>query len=384
MYNNPFDIKIQKKLTDLAEVLVPETFRNEAPQYYDLVKAFLYKLQTMQNSLNVSMVDLIDPSKITSNDIANIYFNTYLAQLQLDDSKNFLAGVDMLKVAKDLSLRKGTATLYFVLINLLTFLLPGVSNSYYELIQMLQDPDLTPEERAAIEQDIANLKDAGYTGSYVEVTEDPVEPFTYEVQADIDFEAFYNFIKPFCHPAGWHIGFTQIINRYVKEKLTSRAESFNILMAFVSPTAELTNSGVVANQSLTDNLGIEGFYSPQPLGLDSEYSDLSSSFYDPSKLYTQSGNTYYDFGQITFSKFVSDLELFDFGTTATTINKQVRYIEPLWKFPSSVYYSANRAYAANTLRLVTNGGCVSNYYGRLITYKYITSRDVSLDAISDS
>jgi len=384
MYNNPFDIKLQKKLADLAEVLVPETFRNEAPQYYELVKAFLNKLQAVQDSLNMRMVDLIDPSKITSDDIARIYFNTYLAQLQLDEGKDFLAGVDMLKVAKDLSLIKGTSTLYFVLINLLTFLLPGVSNSYYALIQMLQDPDLTPEERAAIEQDIANLKDAGYTSSYVEVTEDPIEPFTYEVQADIDFEAFYNFIKPFCHPAGWHIGFTQIINRYAKEKLTSRAESFNILMAFVSPTAEVANGGVYANQNLGDNIGIEGFYAPQPLGADSELSELSKSFYDPSKLYTQGGNTYYNFGQITFSKFVADLELLDFGTTDLTVNKQIRYTEPLWKFPSSVYYAANRSYSANTLRLIANGGCVSNYYGRLITYKYITSSDVSMNGISDS
>jgi len=381
MFNNPFELKIQKNLEDLAEVLVPETFRNEAPQYYSLVKAMLHKIQGVQDSLNNNLLNLIDPELITSSEVAQIYFNTYLAQLKLDDSKEFLAGTDMLKVAMDLGLKKGTMTLYFVLINLLTYLLPGVSNSYSALIQMLKNPDLTESERNQILEDISNLKDAGLTGSFVNVEED-VNPFRYKVTADIDMEAFYNFIKPFCHPAGWQMEFVQLIARYVKEKVPTN-EKFSILMAFVMPSAELVNSGVVANQAYDNSLGIESFYTPQPLGPDSQFEVMYKTLWEPTKLYTSGGNIYYDFGQLTFSKYIPDLEFQDFGSSDTTMNKQIRYTEPLWKFPGSVYYSANKSYSANTKDLITNGGCISNDYGKLLTYKYVISNDLlNNDAIT--
>lgn len=374
MYNNPFEIKIQKNLEDLAEVLVPETFRSEAPQYYELVKAMLHKIQGVQDSLNNNMLNLIDPELISSSEVAQIYFNTYLAQLKLDDSKEFLAGTDMLKVAMDLSLKKGTLTLYFILINLLTYLLPGVSNSYSALIEMLKNPELTESERNQILEDISNLKDAGLTSSFVNVEED-VNPFRYKVTADIDMEAFYSFVKPFCHPAGWQMEFVQLINRYVKEKIPTN-EKFSILMAFVLPPAEVSNGGVFANQTNNDTVGIESFYAPQPLGPDSEFEVVYKKFWEPTKLYTAAGYIYYDFGQLTFSKFVSDLQFQDFGSTDTSMNKQIRYVEPLRVFPGSVYYAANKAYAANTRDLVSNGGCVSNYGGKLLTYKYVVGNDI--------
>lgn len=381
MYNNPFEIKIQKNLEDLAEVLVPETFRSEAPQYYELVKAMLHKIQGVQDSLNNNMLNLIDPELISSSEVAQIYFNTYLAQLKLDDSKEFLAGTDMLKVSMDLSLKKGTMTLYFILINLLTYLLPGVSNSYSALIQMLKNPELTEGERNQILEDISNLKDAGLTSSFVNVEED-VNPFRYKVTADIDMEAFYSFVKPFCHPAGWQMEFVQLINRYVKEKIPTN-EKFSILMAFVMPSAELVNSGVVANQAYDNTLGIESFYTPQPLGPDSQFEIMYKTLWEPTKLYTSGGNIYYDFGQLTFSKYIPDLEFQDFGSSDTTMNKQIRYTEPLWKFPGSVYYSANKSYSANTKDLITNGGCISNDYGKLLTYKYVVSNDLlTSDAIT--
>lgn len=375
MYNNPFEIKIQKNLEDLAEVLVPETFRNDAPQYYGLVKAMLHKIQGVQDSLNNNMLNLIDPELISSDEIAKIYFNTYLAQLRLDDSKEFLLGADMLKVAKDLSLKKGTMTLYFILINLLTYLLPGVSNSYSLLIQMLENPDLTDADRNQILEDISNLKAAGLTGSLVMVEEDIAVPYKYKVAADIDIESFYTFVKPFCHPAGWHIDFVQLISRYMKDKIHT-TEKFNILMAFVLPTAEQANGGVYANQADDDSHGIEGFYAPQPLGVASELEVLSKKCWEPDKLYINSGFVYYDFGQLTFSKFVPDLQFQDYGSDSNNINKQIRYIEPLWTFPGSVYAAANRCYRANTKKLIANGGCITNDYGRLLTYKYVVSNDV--------
>jgi len=385
MYSNPFEIQIQKKLSDLAEVLVPETFRSEAPQYYGIVKAMLTQIQDVQDSLNNNLLDLVDPDKITTDAIAQIYFNTYLAQLQLDDSKEFLAGKDMLKVAKDLSLKKGTISLYYVLINMLTFLLPGVSNTYSALIEMLKNPDLTPAEIILIQQDIDNLKDAGLTGSYVDLQED-VLPFKYTITADIDMEAFYNFVKPFCHPAGWQIEFTQMVVRYVKE-VYSKNEAFSIMMAFEIPGAELTNTPIYANQAYqnTNNNAIEPFYPLWSLGSDSNYLAVKATMFDPRKLYTSSGNLYYDFGQITFSKFTINQEITDFGSDETQLMKQTRVIEPLWKFPDSVWYSANKAYGSNTRDLVTNGGCISNYGGKMVMHKYIVSNDLaSMNTISDN
>lgn len=372
MYNSPFHIQLQKKLSDLADILVPETFRNEAPQYYDLIKAFLANVQKPQDSLNMSLLDYIDVNKITEEDITDIYFKTYLATLNITEDENTLYGKDLLRLSKDLSMKKGTISLYFILINLLTYLLPSISNYYFDLLNLLETGNLTAEERANIENDLADLREAGLISSaYVEVVENDV--FNYDVLADIDAEHFWNNVKPFCHPAGWHVNFTRVILRYIKDKIYSY-EKFNITLAVEMPSITANYGGLNANPT-GDDIGIEPRLQKWILGDASEAQYYEKAVLDDTKIYVDGTSIYYDFGQVTLSKDVNNQFILDFDSSSTLLNKATRYVESDWVFPSAVV-NANHIYKANNQGIIANGGAISNYYGKFIMYQYITSNDI--------
>jgi len=103
-------------------------------------------------------------------------------------------------------MKKGTPFIYNILINLLVYIFPNIGNQYQEYLLKLEDPNLTDEERLFYEENITFLEAEGLDESKVIVTETE-NLFEYEVRADIDDILFNTYIKPFCHPAGWHVTF---------------------------------------------------------------------------------------------------------------------------------------------------------------------------------
>lgn len=365
MYDSIFsNAKLQKNIEDLADVLVPVTFRSEAPQYYELIKAFLANIQDVQSSVGNNFIDLIDIESITSNEILHLYKDTYIATLNLDAEFDMTQSKDIFKVSKDLSVRKGTPFLYGILINLLVFLFEGITNQYQELLDLVNSSDLTEDERNAILQDISLLQELGLTSSLVEVEEHPTEPFKYSVSADFSKDAFEKYVKPFCHPAGWQIIFYQVAMRVIREEIISY-ENFELFQTFYLPSIPADGS-IAANQD--DFLPLSTFLDTYPLGADTLYNTYRNKMIDRYKLYNNAGSVYYDFGKITTMKNVGSRNY----TTVieNSVEKtDIRYSDSSWEFPGDLY-TANMIYRSNNPVVKANTGFHVGYYGKLISYKH--------------
>ncbi len=363
MYDNLFsNAKLTKKLEDLAQVLVPESFRSEAPQYYEMIKAFLANVQVVQESAGNNFLDLIDVDRITSNDILHLYFDTYLATLNIDATFDVTNAKDILKVSKDLSVRKGTPFIYGILINLLVFLFEDITNQYKELIDLVESGDLSEDEKAAILDEISLLREVGLTSSFVEVTEDPVDPFKYSVSADFSKDAFEKYVKPFCHPAGWKLTFFQTVIRLMKESIESY-ESFELYQTFYLPTVN-SNEGVVANQD--DFLPLIPFLDLYSLGTD--LTTLQKKMKTPSRLYVAGGQVYYDFIKVSPMKWYTNRPI-QTVTEDGVLKYDIRYNDSSIQFPGSLY-TANMIYYSNNPAVKANCGFFGGYYGKLISYNH--------------
>lgn len=369
MYDSIFsNAKIDKKLVDLANVLVPETFKAEAPQYYEMIKAFLANIEEVQQSAGSSFLDLIDFNRIDSNEILHLYFDTYLSTLNIDESADLTTSKDMLKVSKDLSVIKGTPFIYGILINLLVFLFEDISNQYKELLAILESADIPDDAREQILYDISVLSEFGLTSSFVEVHEDPIDPFKYTVSADFSIDAFEKYVKPFCHPAGWQIVFYQVVLRVMKEQMTSY-ERFELYQTFYLPTI-YSNEGVVANQD--DNLPLIPFLDTYSLGTD--IASLKKKMKDPLKLYTVGADVYYQFVKITpvnnFNNRVVSTAVVD-----DTRKNNIRYYDDTIQFPGSLY-TGNMIYLSNNPAVKANCGFFAGYYGKLISFNHRIETDL--------
>ena len=55
-------------LINLADFIVPEPIKQNSPQFYELIRAFLRNLESVQTSINSNFLDTIDYNKIQNTD----------------------------------------------------------------------------------------------------------------------------------------------------------------------------------------------------------------------------------------------------------------------------------------------------------------------------
>ena len=369
-YLNEFNVPIQKKLEHLAEVLVPDTFKETAPQFYELVKSFLVNIQHIQDSVNLKHIDLIDPERIQNDDILQLYYETYLAAIEFDETFDLKASIDLLKVSKELSERKGTVYLYSFLINLLVFVVPGIKNYFTDIEVLLNDPDVDDDTKELLREDYENLLRFDRKKTVTNITEH--NAFEYSIKSEFKAQLFDKMIKPFCHPAGWHITYSELLSRFFVEIQKSK-ELFRLIQTFRLPDTFNTNDAPF-NANPGDNIPVLQFYQEYPLGDEEDYLTIKAHITDSENLYIKDGKVYYDFVQLTVPKYEDHREFTSYGDDEI-IKTDIRYVESEWDFPSALY-SANMVYTANFGAMKANVGMISAWYNKLITYKTIIQNDI--------
>jgi len=288
MYN--FNIEKQRKLVDLIDVIVPQTFRNEAPQFTEMIKSFLINIEQVQSSINQTFLDTIDPNKIKSNDIMKLYFDTYLKTLNISATENFLPAKDLLSISKELILKKGTPFIYNILINLLVYIFPNFGNQYQLYLAKLSDPTLTDDERKFYEDNVAFMEAEGLTVSNVNIIESS-NVFEYSVEADIDDILFETYIKPFCHPAGWHVTFIRAYNTLIQDNIIISG-SFMIFEVIVVPNVTADGTETADNPANVDLYYPNHYLPDRDIGDSSVYDSIIGMLDDTDRIYVSNGRTY--------------------------------------------------------------------------------------------
>lgn len=287
------------KLESLAERLVPAKFRSDAPQYYDLIKAFLVNLQGLQDIINESMTPIINLDKITENDIIEIYVDTYLKTLNLEDVETLDVMKDLVKESKELVSKKGTLVLYNILVRLLGFLFPSLNTQFVQLTEALELAE-TDEQRAEIQEQLDELAKLSLDAGWIEVSEyedesnsELVQPFIYLVRSNFSRVIFEKYLKPFAHPAGWHVDFVQVIRIFATENLTSYLR-FNMTITKKLPTPKAGDGYLSGNtdQRYTDS------YDVIELGDESELSYFNDIVVRQENLFVKDAKVYYKSGGI--------------------------------------------------------------------------------------
>ena len=347
------NIKIQK-LEDLAEDLVPEHFAQNAPQFYELVKAFLQNIENVQKSINSNFLDTIDYKKIKNTDFKKVYLETYLAMFNLDDANNTESLGDLLKVSKLLGTMKGTQLLFKILLRLLSFVMPTLGNTYNQLLLEYQN-ETDPIQKAELEKQLNELKlESLQTGKiiyseYYDENGDLI-PFKYKITADIAKDVYEKYIRSFAHPSGWMDEFIFAYINIIADNIEVLKCSFTIFDMFTYPFIQA--DGQVTAYSYIDPEYPHKYYQPAELGLEADYSTIASKLTDPSKLYIDNGKVYYKWNEIT-------------GTTI--INGEINnYIDAnMTLLANTKFRPTAGGYAADTTEVGPANGCLTAGNGYL-------------------
>lgn len=229
------DIQLEQKLENIADTLVPNHFQENAPQFYDLVKSFLRNIEDVQDSINGNFLDTIDITKIKNSDIIDIYVDTYLNQFDFDEDIPKDSMINLVKVSKSLSVRKGTISLYSILVKLLVYLLSDLSSQFLIKTNELKtatDESLIKQLEEELETLEINNLNEGYSEYYnydlngneqefddTSSNNENIIPFKYSFKSIYTIEVFEKYIKPFAHPIGWEVLYEQILRTYVEDTL---------------------------------------------------------------------------------------------------------------------------------------------------------------------
>lgn len=300
------NIKIQK-LEDLIDDLVPEHFIQNAPQFYELIKAFLQNIEDVQSSLNSNFLDTIDYKKIKNTDFKKVYLETYLAMFNLGDAPNTESLADMIKVSKQLGELKGTQLLFKILLRLLSFVVPNLGNTYNQLLlQYEAETDLII--KAQLEKQLNELKLSSLqSGSiiydeYLDGNGDLI-PFKYRITADITKEVYENYIRSFAHPSGWIDEFVSAYINIFTETINGIQGAFTLFDMFTYPF--VIADGQQTAQANAVNTYPTSYYQPAELGLEADYTTISSKFTDTSKLYIDTGKVYYQWDDMSSATIIT-------------------------------------------------------------------------------
>lgn len=334
-------IKLENKLEYLADSLVPENIKNESPQFYGLVKAFLVNLEDVQNSINNNLLDNIDFDKIKNDDIKRIYIKTFLGHLEFKNEDNIESLGNAILTSKDLTVKKGTILIHRLLMNLLFYILPGTGGIYKELLLELEDPNTTQQRKEDIQYILDTFKLNSLNAGLIEVNEEKytngeIIPFKYEVVSDISKTTYEKYLKPMTHPAGWEVTFIQVIFKFAFERIKN-LETITMFDSFEYPYIDADGD----HDGQNTNLEYPNNYYPDPImGIESEYNSLVNKVLDPSKLYIDSGNVYYQWDNLNNPANVLSLYGLDKWSIIETPT-----IEGIWPTGGSYASTEHIAYA---------------------------------------
>lgn len=256
---------LEQKLIDLADSLVPINIKEQSPQFYDLVKAFLANIEDVQSSINNRFLDVIDVTKIKNEEILRLYLDTYSAQFGFDEDIDPVTLTNVIRVSKELSTRKGTRLIYFILTKLLIYLLPQIGTTYSE---KLKEYNETTDEiaKAELELELEVLRinnwDLGILNYYhynatsglaqefdsTNPENENIIPFRYRIESDYEESIFNKYFKPFCHPLGWELDFLTIIYRFLVDT-ANLSSNFYLYDCFVLPTINVGDEVYVSEDS---------------------------------------------------------------------------------------------------------------------------------------
>ena len=299
-------IKVQK-LTDLIDDLVPEHFATNAPQFYNLVYAFLENIQDVQESIDCNFLDTIDYNRIKNPEFKKIYLQTYLAMFDLEEADNTESLSDMLKVSKHLGTLKGTQALFKILLRLLSYVVPSIGNTYNTLLLEYENEE-DPIRRAELEQELSNLKlNSLQTGQIIyEEFQDEfgnLIPFKYKITADITRDVYDKYIRSFAHPSGWIDEFVSAYISIISDDVEGLQGSFTLYDMFTYPFV-VADGQMKADQFIDDDYPTR-YYQPAELGLEADYDVIAGKMVDTSNLYIDSGKVYYAWEDMSKESLIS-------------------------------------------------------------------------------
>ncbi len=318
---------------DIAEMIVPEIIKINSPQYFDLIKAFLYQVKDSITLGDKSFLDLINVERITSEDVLKIYIDTYLSTLNIDkDQENLVLIKDIIKVSKDLSTSKGTVFLFTILVNILKYLIEDIATTYSDLVNSLNNPNLSQSEKDSILEQIELQKD-DEVGIIIDIRE--TSAYHYDIVTTLRFDFVEKHIIPFCHPVGWIYNLAAIVrklfvdNSFIHDslKITSTIKipvpvvgDGNILAPFETWTDETdetwtdetdetwTSGNILSNHPYISNI-FEFYYGHFYLGLESDLVDITGKIYHIDRIFVDNGKVYYDLREPTLLKELNNLNV---------------------------------------------------------------------------
>lgn len=299
------DFKLEQKLIDLGNVLVPQHFQDNSPQFYQLILSFLRNLQNVQDSININLLDTIDITKINNDDIVSIYMDTYMSQLNLDDDTYPSALSDLLLVSKDLSTKKGTIQLYKIMLRLAVYLIDSIKTQYQILEEKINN-ETNEANKVILQQELDLLKLSNYKEGFFEyyqydkndieyVFDSTVEsnesliPFKYHIKSDITKDIFEKYVKPFCHPLGWIVEFTQVLATFIEEEVEIYCR-FNLTITKNMPHPE-AGAGYTSGNT---NENYTKTYDIVEIGDIEQYDYFKDIIEDESKLSVKNNKVYYN------------------------------------------------------------------------------------------
>ena len=279
-------------LINLADFIVPEPIKQNSPQFYELIRAFLRNLESVQTSINSNFLDTIDYNKIQNTDFQKIILDIYLSTLDLKNEPNLAAIGNVIDISKDLGLVKGTVLIYEILVRLLLIIVPGIGTQYNLLVVEYNNPLTTPVRKRELETEILQIEYDSYINGIVKIKEvfdsnGNIIPFMYETVIDLDILYYEKYIRPFAHISGWEETFIWGISPIMIERI-EMYDVLNIYDTFDFPVPPIDGSIVYDSLTYPDSI-----YAPALLGVSADYSTIAGLIYNKGNLYDDGTNVYY-------------------------------------------------------------------------------------------
>jgi len=237
------------RLVKLAPILVPHKFQQEAPQFYELIQSFLMHIQRVQDLSNQANRPQLNIKEINEKEVLELYRKAYIQSLKApDDSYDIILIKDILEVTKDLSQRKGTYFIFYLLTNILFYLIPQMKTQYDDLLEQLKDPSLSQTRKESLIKQINDFKLKNPVDNLLDVVEEA--KMTYSVELNYPSSLFLEYIYPFTHPTGWNaeVGAKIIL---LFEDMFYKRDTFTITVAYVMKDHEQKRNNIIKHY---DNL----------------------------------------------------------------------------------------------------------------------------------
>lgn len=343
---------------ELASILVPETLKNNNPEFYDLIKAFTKNIMSTKKYYENGYSRLLDINKITNEDIIKIYLDTYAKTLNINsEQENVILLKDIIKISKDLSVAKGTVYLFNLLAGILKYLLRDVNTVYDDLVESLNNPNLTEEEKELILEQINNQQT--YTENDINITE--TSAYHYEIVSILTRPFIEQYILPFCHPTGWVYDIIQVVT-YIYTESARAKDNLSIYSTLKIPVPVIGDDFSI--DLFTENCPniFEYYYGDIELGEDYEYTEILGKTYNTDRIYVANGKTYYSLSSP--SLLASDNNL----VKTEIIDKNYEAFYKDDSFDNSLLYRTSGTFARDYDGMTMNNGLV--IAGDRIVFKY--------------